>query len=194
MCFTAKVTCEFDGSMYQNMCFVPLLPVLCRPVVVCTINSLPTQSIPRPKRRLSQAEIAAFDAFLLAYAATSHALERMSASRGGLPLGEHFLLVQVAKGPATGIRPTELAARSLLTKSGVTRAIDRLERVGLVERKVCPSDGRGQHILLTARGRRLLRRSAPGHLRAIAEHFADPLSPDELAVLTASMERIAATR
>lgn len=153
-----------------------------------------TQSIPKAKRRLSTAEIAAFDAFLRAHATTSHVLERMAASRGGLPLGEHFLLVQIAKGPATGIRPTELAARSLLTKSGVTRAIDRLEAEGLVERRICPSDGRGQHILVTPRGTRLLRRSAPSHIRAIAEHFADPLSAHELAVLTTAMQRIAATR
>ena len=118
----------------------------------------------------------------------------MASSRGGLPLGEHFLLVQIANGPAAGIRPTELAARSLLTKSGVTRAIDRLEALGLAERRVCPSDGRGQHILVTERGRRLLRRSAPSHVRAIAEHFADPLSPHELSVLTGALERIAATR
>jgi len=176
------------------MCLFPSLPDLFRQIVVCTINSLLTQSIPKAKRRLSAAEIAAFDAFLRAYATTSHVLERMAASRGGLPLGEHFLLVQIAKGPASGIRPTELAARSLLTKSGVTRATDRLVALGLVERRTCPSDGRGQHILATAKGLRLLRRSAPSHVRAIAEHFADPLSAQELAVLTGAMERIAATR
>ena len=128
-----------------------------------------------------------------AYATTSHALERLADSRGGLPLGEHFLLVQIARGPVTGIRPTELAARSLLTKSGLTRAIDRLERDGLVERRACPSDGRGQYIVLTTRGRHLLRRSAPGHIRAIAKHFAQPLAPDELEVLTRALVRIAAT-
>lgn len=128
-----------------------------------------------------------------AYATTSHALERLSESRGGLPLGEHFLLVQIARGPETGIRPTELAARSLLTKSGVTRAIDRLEKDGLVERRSCPSDGRGQHVVLTTRGRHLLRRSAPGHIRAIAKHFAEPLTGDELAVLTRALGRIAAS-
>jgi DNA-binding MarR family transcriptional regulator len=124
---------------------------------------------------------------------TSHALEREAESRGGLPLGEHFLLVQIARGPETGIRPTDLAARSLLTKSGVTRAIDRLERVGLVERRECPSDGRGQHVLLTAAGKRLLKRSAPSNIRAIAKHFADPLSAEELRTLTTALERIAAT-
>lgn len=137
--------------------------------------------------------MAGWEAFLRAYAVTSHALERLADSRGGLTLGEHFLLVQVARGPETGIRPTDLAARSLLTKSGVTRAIDRLEQDGLVERRTCPSDGRGSHILLTPGGRRLLKRAAPGHIRAIADHFADPLSPQQLVGLTAALERIAAT-
>jgi DNA-binding MarR family transcriptional regulator len=135
----------------------------------------------------------AWEAFLRAYAATSHMLERVAESRGGLPLGEHFLLVQIARGPETGIRPTDLAALSLLTKSGVTRALDRLEQDGLVERRTCPSDKRGYLVVLTALGRRLLRRSAPGHIRAIAKHFAEPLTSDELSVLTVAMERIAAT-
>jgi DNA-binding MarR family transcriptional regulator len=157
---------------------------------------LPTQSIPtltKPKRRLSEAEVAGWEAFLRAYAVTSHALERLADSRGGLPLGEHFLLVQVARGPEEGIRPTDLAARSLLTKSGVTRAIDRLEGDGLVERRACPTDGRASHIVLTPRGKRLLKRAAPGHIRAIVHHFADPLTPQQLAVLTTALERIAST-
>src|SRR6266571_2987721 len=54
--------------------FCPLFAGLCRRFVVCTINSLLTQSIPRARRRLSAAEIAAFDAFLRAYATTSHVL------------------------------------------------------------------------------------------------------------------------
>ena len=137
--------------------------------------------------------MAGWEAFLRAYAATTHAIERLAESRGGLTFGEHFLLVQIARGPDTGIRPTDLAARSLLTKSGLTRAIDRLERDGLVERRACPSDGRGQHILLTARGRRLLRRAAPSHIFAVARQFADPLTADELSVLTRALERVAAT-
>lgn len=121
----------------------------------------------------------------------SHALERLADSRGGLPLAEHFLLVQLAKGGEAGIRPTDLAARSLLTKSGLTRALIRLERDGLVGRRVCPSDKRGYFVTITPKGQRLLRRAAPGHIRAIAKHFSDPLSESELAVLATALERIA---
>src|SRR5919204_816007 len=101
------------------------------------------QSIPRSKRRLSEAEIRGWEAFIRAYAAASHVLERAAESRGGLPLGEHFLLVQIARGPGSGVRPTDLAERSLLTKSGITRALDRLESDGLVERRGWPARRRG---------------------------------------------------
>lgn len=135
----------------------------------------------------------AWEAFLRAYAATSHVLERVAETRGGLPLGEHFLLVQIARGPDFGVRPMDLAERSLLTKSGITRALDRLEGDGLIERRVCPSDRRGFLVVLTPKGRHLVRRAAPTHIRAIATHFADQLTADELAVLTPAMERIASS-
>ena len=156
---------------------------------------MPTQSIPKPltKRRLRQEEIEAFDAFLRASAALTHALERLADSRGGLPLGEHFLLVQIARGPETGVRPGDLAARSLLTKSGLTRALDRLEKDGLIAHGACPSDKRGYFVVLTPKGRRMLVRAFPGHARAIARHFADPLAGTDLAALAAAFERIAST-
>lgn len=154
---------------------------------------MPTQLISGRGRRLSATEVTAWETFLRAYAVTSHALEREAASRDGLPLGEHFLLVQIGRGPDHGMRPSDLAARSHLTRSGITRAIDRLVDDGLVKRRVCPTDGRGQLLVLTAAGRRLLRRSAPSHMRAIATHFADPLSSEELALLTRALARVAAT-
>ena len=153
---------------------------------------MPTQSIPKRQRRLSEAEIAAWEAFLHAHAATTHALEREADSRLGLSLGEHHLLVQLARGPETGTRPTDLASRSLLTKSGLTRAVDRLVDQGLVTRRACLTDGRVLYVLLTPKGRRALMRAAPSHVRSIAAHFADLLSPRELEVLTTALTRVAA--
>lgn len=145
------------------------------------------------RRRLSESEARAWDAFQRAYAATALALERAATARGGLPLVDHSLLAQIARGPETGVRPGDLVGRGTLTKSGITRALDRLERDGLVARRVCPSDKRGSFVVLTAKGRHLLRRAAPGHIRALAKHFAEPMTADELRVVTAAMERIAAT-
>lgn len=151
-----------------------------------------TQSIPPRKRRLSQAEIQAWETFLLAHAVATRSVEREAGARLGLPLGEHHLLVQLARAPEVGVRPTDLAQRSLLTKSGLTRAVERLADAGLVQRNVCPTDGRSYFVALTPKGRRLVRRAAPGHVRSIAAHFADLLSPAERDMLTGMMERIAA--
>lgn len=151
-----------------------------------------TQSIPRSTRRLSEVEIRAWEAFLLAHAATTRAIEREAGARLGLPLGEHHLLVQLARAPEVGLRPTDLAKRSLLTKSGLTRAIERLVDAGLVQRSGCPTDARSYFVGLTPKGRRAVVRAAPSHVRSIAAHFADLLSPTEREMLTSVMERIAA--
>ncbi len=100
------------------------------------------------------------------------------------------MLVTLAEAPAEGVRPSDLAERVLLTKSGITRLVDRLVERGLIERRVCPTDRRGQLVALTPRGRHLLRRAAPGLLRALGTALGS-LSVAELAAMKRSSERIA---
>jgi len=138
------------------------------------------------------AELRAWRAFMIASVAVTRAMDRDSQATNGLPLAEHHLLAVLGEAPDAGIRPTDLAVASTLTKSGLTRAVDRLESAGLIERRECPSDGRGQLIALTAKGRRVLRRAAPEFFRAVARHFADHLTEREIEVVTSAFERIAA--
>jgi DNA-binding MarR family transcriptional regulator len=154
---------------------------------------LTTQSIPRtrPKRRLKPEELRAWLAFIRAGLYSLRAMDRDAVATGRPPFSEHHLLATLDGGPPEGLRPTELAERAALTKSGLTRAIDRLESQRLIERRPCPSDARGQLIVLTAQGRRVLRRSAPEHFRSIARNFADHLTDRETEVLTAALERVA---
>jgi DNA-binding MarR family transcriptional regulator len=119
-------------------------------------------------------------------------MDRDTQAANGLTLAEHHLLAVLDRGAPTGIRPTDLAAASTLTKSGLTRAVDRLESEGLIERRVCPSDGRGQLVALTAKGRQKLRRAAPEFFRSIARHFADHLTDRETEAIATAFERIAA--
>jgi DNA-binding MarR family transcriptional regulator len=129
---------------------------------------------------------------MLASVAVTRGMDRDSLAANALPLAEHHLLAVLGESPETGVRPTDLAVASTLTKSGLTRAVDRLESAGLIERRVCPSDGRGQLIALTAKGQRTLRRAAPEFFRAVARHFADHLTEREIETLTAGLERVAA--
>jgi DNA-binding MarR family transcriptional regulator len=154
---------------------------------------LTTQPIPgvRGKRKLSPKELQAWIAFMRAGLALTRAMDRDAEATGRLLFSEHHILATLNEGPASGIRPTDLAERTGLTKSGLTRAIDRLETQHLIERRACPSDARGQLIVMTAEGRHVLRRSAPDHFRSIARNFADHLTDREVEVLTTASERIA---
>ena len=127
--------------------------------------------------------------------ASTRAMDRDAEATGRLLFSEHHILATLNEGPTGGIRPTDLAEQTGLTKSGLTRAIDRLETGRLIERRPCPADARGQLIVMTAQGRRVLRRSAPEHFRSIARNFADHLTEREVEVITTALERVAeATR
>ena len=125
--------------------------------------------------------------------AVTRSMDRDAEATGRLLFSEHHILVTLNEGAPDGIRPTELAERAGLTKSGLTRAIDRLEAQHLIERHACPADARGQLIVMTAQGRRVLKRAAPEHFRSIARNFADHLTDREVDVITTALERVAET-
>jgi DNA-binding MarR family transcriptional regulator len=129
---------------------------------------------------------------MLASVAVTRALDRDLQRQAGLTLAEHHLLAIISEADVEGIRPTDLQLLSTLTKSGLTRAVDRMEALGLIARRVCPTDGRGQLLVLTAKGRQKLRRAAPDFFRSVARHFADHLTEREVEPLTSAFERIAA--
>jgi DNA-binding MarR family transcriptional regulator len=129
---------------------------------------------------------------MVAATAVQRAMDRDTLAEAGLALAEHHLLAILGEAPAEGLRPTDLAARSTLTKSGLTRAVDRLASEGLIERRTCASDGRGQLIVLTSGGRQRLRRTAPAFFRSVARNFADHLTEREVQTLAETFERIAA--
>lgn len=162
-------------------------------VVESTYSAGPAAAPPgkgdRP-RRPSDQELGAWRAFLRAGAASTAALEAALADTG-VSHSEYDVLVNVATGPKDGLRPTELAERVLITKSGLTRLLDRLVERNYIERRACASDRRGQLIVLTTDGRRAFRRAAPNVVRAIATLFGGHFSEREVSDLRVACERIA---
>jgi DNA-binding MarR family transcriptional regulator len=139
---------------------------------------------------LSEEQLAAWRAFLRAQATVLAALERELEAERGLPIAFYDVLVQLAEADGH-LRMSELAERVVLSRSGVTRLVDRMERAGLVERRACPSDRRGTEAVLTKKGRATLEESWPVHARGVAEHFANHLDADEVRVLTEALGRMA---
>ena len=144
------------------------------------------------KRRLKPAELRAWRAFMLASVMVARGLDRDLQRQAGLTLAEHHLLAIINEADSQGIRPTDLQLLSTLTKSGLTRAVDRLEDLGLIASHVCPTDGRGQLLVLSAKGRQKLRRTAPDFFRSVAVHFADHLTDRDTETLATALGRVAA--
>ncbi len=137
-----------------------------------------------------QQRLASWRLFLRAHAHLTRVLETELLDEQGLPLPSYDVLLQLAEAPGRRLRMTQLADRVLLSRSGLTRLVDRLERDGLVERAACPGDARGTHAVLTEAGLARLRRAAPTHLRGVAAHVTDVLSDDELDELGRLMTKL----
>jgi DNA-binding MarR family transcriptional regulator len=100
------------------------------------------------------------------------------------------VLLQVSKAPGQRLRPVEIARAVLLTRSGITRLVQGLERAGLVERVDCPDDARGFLVALTPAGLELVRSARETHLEGVAELFTDRYTDEELATLAELLERL----
>lgn len=143
------------------------------------------------ERWLDADQLAAWRAFLRGSALLRDALHHDVESGSGLSLNEYELLVRLSEAPGGSVRMSALADDLVHSRSRLTHMVGRMEARGLVERRTCPSDGRGVDCLLTREGRRTLAAAAPGHLRGVREYFVDVLTPEELAVLGDAMARVA---
>jgi|SRR5215211_3990878 len=141
---------------------------------------------------LSNEQFEAWRAFLRAQAALISTLDRELEAEQGLPITFFDVLIQLSQAGGR-LRMSELADAVLLSRSGVTRLVDRMVRAGLVRREACPTDRRSMYAALTAKGKRALARARPVHLRGVAEHFGRHLSDEDAKTLAAALGRMAPT-
>lgn len=151
---------------------------------------------PRPApEAVVDARLRPWVAFLRAHAAVTRRLEAELQEQQALSLADYDALLQLSRGDGGRLRMNELADRLLLTRSGVSRLVDRLAIDGYVVRARCPSDARGAYAVLTTQGQERLQSAAPTHLRGVAEHFLrvlDHLPSSERKAFTDALEAILA--
>jgi DNA-binding MarR family transcriptional regulator len=140
--------------------------------------------------QLDELQVRAWRAYVYAHATVVPALDRELAAAHGLSLSQFEVLAWLARAGRRGLRMSDLATRVVLSPSGATRAVDHLERKGLVQRCVFEGDRRGSVASLTAAGRALLRRAANDHMLGIREHFLKHLTSAELEGLTTALEKV----
>lgn len=132
----------------------------------------------------------AWRTFLGAHAAVMRRLEAELEAAGLILLADYDVLINLATAPGGRLRMSELADHVLLSRSGMTRRIDRLEAAGLVRRDECAADRRGSFAAITPEGLDRVRAAGPTHLRGIEEHFLAKLTPVELEAIRAALDKV----
>lgn len=145
---------------------------------------------PTPPLRPDDWRVEVWRSFLRTHALVVRALEHDLADDAGMPLGWYDVLLQLAEAPERRLRMADLAERVLLSRSGLTRLVDRLETEGLVRREPSPDDARGTYTVLTAHGIERLRQAVPGHLAAVQRHFLGAFDDDRLRELAALLDQV----
>lgn len=134
--------------------------------------------------RLSAEELAAWRGFLRVQSSLFRRLDADLSAAHHLPLRSHEVLFLLAEAPERRRRMTDLSRSALLSPSGLTRLVDRLEREGLVGRERCADDGRGCFAVLTDAGERRLQAARTTYLAGVRRLFLDRLGDDDLRRLT----------
>jgi DNA-binding MarR family transcriptional regulator len=128
-----------------------------------------------PFPSIDEEQIAAWRAFLRANTLMLRQIGEDLETAGLPPLAWYDVLWALYEAPQRRLQNYELADAILLSRSGLSRLVDRIAEAGLVRRTTCPDDRRGIHIELTDRGVEMLERMWPVYARGIAQHFAPAL-------------------
>jgi MarR family 2-MHQ and catechol resistance regulon transcriptional repressor len=128
--------------------------------------------------------------FVEAHAGLSLTLERRLERESGLSVQWFEVLIRLARTPGHRLRMSDLAAQTTLSASGLTRAVDRLEAAGLVERQACPSDRRSTYAVLTDEGETRILDALPLHVDQLEDVLDSVFTPDELEMFTSFTRRL----
>ena len=140
--------------------------------------------------RLSREELAAWRGFLRVHSSLFHQLDAELSAADDLPLSSYEVLLLLEDAPQRRLRMSDLSRSVLLSPSGVTRLVDRLEREGLVTRERCADDGRGYNAVLTEAGGARLQRARATHLAGVRRLFLDKLGDADLLQLAEYWEKL----
>ena len=148
-------------------------------------TSVPTQAQP-----LNEQELGAWRGLLRTHAMLVKRLDAELEAAHGLALTSYEVLLHLDHAEDHKMRMCDVAESVLLSRSGLTRLVDRLERDGLVERAACADDARGAYARLTDAGAAKLAEARRTHLDGVRDRFLQHFEPGELHVLATFWERV----
>jgi DNA-binding MarR family transcriptional regulator len=134
--------------------------------------------------------VAAWRAILTVHAELTERIDRALTDGDAIPLHWYHALLPLYEAPRHRLRLGELARAALLSRSGLSRLVDRLEEAGMLEREACGDDARGSFAVLTRAGQAALRKALRIYGREIQRLFGRHVSRKEAAAMTAVLRRI----
>ncbi len=155
-----------------------------------TMTDIATRPDRPPVAITTDPGLVAWRTFLQAHATVVRRIEADLETEGLPSLADLDVLLQLAQAPERRLRMSELADEVLLSRSGMTRRIDRLEAAGYVQRHECSADRRGAYAGLTDEGLERLQSARPTHVRGIMDHFVSKLSAGDLTELRRTLAKV----
>ena len=141
---------------------------------------------------LTRKQLVAWQTFVTAHAVVIDRIEQELASAKQLPLSSYDVLLALVNAPNRRLRMHELAQAVVLSRSGLTRLVDRLEQEGLLMRDRSGPDRRATYAVLTLKGFRAFRRAWPIYAKGILDHFVHYLTEQEMSILSQMLGRVVA--
>jgi DNA-binding MarR family transcriptional regulator len=151
------------------------------------------QQYSRVAPRISEPHLAAWRAFLGAHASCLERIDRALAAEELPPLSWYDVLWALRRAPERTLRMGELADQIVtITRSGLTRLVERIEKAGYLRRERSEADLRGMWVVLTPAGEELVRRMWPVYAEEIRRFLVDQLTAEEAKVLAEALTRMRA--
>jgi DNA-binding MarR family transcriptional regulator len=146
--------------------------------------------VTRSTAGLSPTELRAWRGMLRVHSRLVKALDAQLEEQHDLQLSSYEVLLRLGDADGERMRMCDLADSILLSRSGLTRLVDRLEREGLLVRVACDDDARGSYAKLSSAGREKLTVSRATHLDGVRAMFLDHLTEEEMASLGRLWDRL----
>lgn len=140
---------------------------------------------------LDAVEMRAWRALLGAHGHLARSLDEELQAAHGVSLLDHEVLIHLSEAPGGRLRMADLANRVVMSRSGLTRRVDRLVDAGLARRIPCASDARGVWAELTTSGRTQLEAASRTHVEGVRTHFVSKMTRTQLAQLAEALEPVA---
>jgi DNA-binding MarR family transcriptional regulator len=140
---------------------------------------------------LKKQQLDAWRSLLRGQALVVEQVERELAAADLPPLGWYDVLTELDKAPERRLRIHELADAVILSRSGLSRLLDRLEAPGLLRREPCEDDRRGAYVVIAEEGQEMLARMWPVYERCLAEHFGPQVGGGEARAIRMALDAVA---